>query len=149
MSLTIDVSPLIQKFSKAFTPASMDSLLRTIAQNALRETRGRIHEQGKNASGSQIGTYSPKYIKTRVKNNRGTSTKVILSLSGQMENDYKVIAVQGGYGLGFSNSLNTKKAEGLQCGNRNLKGYGLIYGLTPDELKSMNLIIEDWIENRL
>ena len=74
---------------------------------------------------------------------------MILSLSGQMENDYKVIAVQGGYGLGFSNSLNTKKAEGLQCGNRNLKGYGLIYGLTPDELKSINLIIEDWIENRL
>jgi hypothetical protein len=145
MSLTINIDQFISKFSKLATPASVDTLLRDISTNMLRETKARIHEQGKNASGSQIGTYSPTYIKTRVKKNRGTSSKVILSLSGQMENDYKVIPVQGGYGLGFSNSLNADKAQGLQYGNRNLKGYGLIYGLTPDETKDMILIIEDWL----
>lgn len=145
MSLTIDVTPLISKYSKLATKASVDSLLREIAQNMLRETRQRIHEKGKNASGGQIGTYNPKYIKTRVKKNRGTSSKVIFSLTGQMENDYKVMPVQGGYGLGFSNPLNVKKADGLQYGNKNLKGFGLVYGIDPEESKVISLIIENWL----
>ena len=116
MSLTIDVTPLISKYSKLATKASADSLLREIAQNMLRETRQRIHEQGKNAKDAPIGRYNFKYIPTREKNNRGSDRKVIFSLTGQMENDYKVIAVQGGYGLGFSNPLNAKKAEALQFG---------------------------------
>ncbi len=145
MSLTIDVTPLISKYSKLATKASVDSLLREIAQNMLRETSQRIYEQGRNAKGGQIGTYSPKYMKTRLKNNRGSSTRVIFSLSTQMEKDYKIIPVQGGYGLGFSNPLNVKKADGLQYGNKNLKGFGLVYGIDPEESKVISLIIENWL----
>lgn len=142
MSLEIDFTPIIKKYSAMATPSSVDSLLRNIAENMLRETRQRIHEQGKKASGSQIGTYSPKYIKTRVKRNRGTSPKVILSLSGQMENDYKVVPIQGGYGLGFDNSFNADKATWMQ------EKYGAIYDLTSEERKDMILIIRDWFEKK-
>ena len=115
MNLTIEI-PILDKFKKALTPASADSLLRTIAENMLDETRFRIHTEGKNAKGNPIGRYNFKYMPTRAKFGRDGSRNVIFSLTGQMENDWKVIAINGTYGLGFDNPLNTKKAEALQFG---------------------------------
>lgn len=80
-----------------------DKMLRTIAQNVFAEMKQRIHKSGLDSSGAPIGDYSRGYLATRVKNNRGTSTKVIISLTRQMENDMKVIATERGYGIGYSN----------------------------------------------
>ena len=103
MNLTIE-TPILDKLKKATSQSSVDSLLRTIANVMLDETRFRIHNEGLNAKATQIGTYTAQYLKTRIKKyNRTADKKVILSLTGQMENDWKVISVQGGYGLGFSN----------------------------------------------
>jgi hypothetical protein len=33
----------------------------------------------------------------------------------------------------------------LQYGNRNLKGFGLVYGIDPNESKVITLIIENWL----
>lgn len=142
MSLEIDFTPIIKKYSAIATPSSVDSLLRNIAINMLRETSGRIHEQGKNASGNQIGTYAPSYVKQRIKRNLRSPNKVILFYEGQMQRDYKVIPVQGGYGLGFDNSFNADKATWMQ------EKYGAIYDLTSEERKDMILIIRDWFEKK-
>ncbi len=142
MNLTIEI-PILDKLKAATTPSSVDTLLRTIASAMLGETRERIHEQGLNAKASQIGKYALSYLKVRVKKyNRTADRKVILSLTGQMENDWKVIAVQGGYGLGFSNSFNADKAKWAQ------ERFGTIYQLTPEEQKQVQLIINGWL-NRL
>ena len=86
----------------------------------LDETSFRIHNEGLNAKSTPIGTYSPSYMKQRLKQGRTSSRSVIFSLTGQMERDWKIIPVQGGYGLGFSNPLNTKKAQALQFGQGTL-----------------------------
>jgi hypothetical protein len=142
MSLTIEI-PLIDKLSKATSPASVDTLLRSIATSLLPEVRFRIHNKGLNASASPIGTYSPEYLKKRIKNGKTGNPKVVLSYTRQMQNDFKVIPMQQSYGLGFSNPDDTNKAEWAQ------ERFGLIYALTPDEIKKMQLIIDDWLEKTL
>ena len=139
MNLTIEI-PILDKLKKATSQSSVDSLLRTIANVMLDETSFRIHNQGLNAKGLAIGRYTTQYLKTRIKKyNRTADPDVILSLTGQMENDWKVIAVQGGYGLGFSNSLNANQAKWAQ------ERFGTIYLLTPEEMKQLQLIINDWL----
>src|SRR5690606_38168279 len=121
----------------------------------------RIHIDGKDANGDQIGTYSKGYmiIRTgelrnavkftrvikegynknagivkkkrvqlfgtiqdvfaditpmgvaRIKYNRSSDTKVIISLTRQLENDWSVIATDKGYGVGFLNKQNLDKAR--------------------------------------
>lgn len=135
-----------------------DPILRTVALTILPELKKRVHQDGKDSEGNQIGTYSPDYMKVRTGNykdsgrisrgtnkgklkdagkytkglntkvfgtvvedspkvglarpryNRTDDTKVILSLTRQMENDTSVIDTPEGYGIGYLNPLNQKKA---------------------------------------
>ena len=96
-----------------------DKVLRAIADSALSLVRPRIHQQGKRADGQPIGTYSNSYLNYRVKKkNRENDGKVVLSLTRNMENDFQVIATDTGYGLGFNNPDNVKKADWLQNGTK-------------------------------
>jgi len=52
----------------------------------------------------KVGTARPNY-------NRTADTKVILSLTRQMENDLSVVETSGGYGIGYLNPDNLKKAR--------------------------------------
>jgi len=142
MSLTIEI-PLLDKLGKATNQSSVDTLLRSIATSLLPEIRFRIHNKGLKADNSAIGTYTPEYLKRRIKNGKTASPKIILSYTRQMQNDFKVIPLQGSYGLGFSNPDDTNKAEWAQ------ERFGKIYSLTPDETKQMQLIIDDWLEKTL
>jgi hypothetical protein len=141
-----------------------DAILRTVAMAVLPEVKRRVHIDGKDSSGSAIGSYSKEYMTVRTGNyrdaarhkkgekagqfkdrkgkgdagkytkgvdtkvfhtivqetskvglnrpvfNRTTDTKVILSLTKQMENDLSVIPSGNGYGIGYLNSDNYKKA---------------------------------------
>jgi hypothetical protein len=144
MSIEI-INPLQGKLSKMVSQQSLDTLCRTIAQTMLGEVRDRVHIEGKNANNAQIGQYSPDYIKVRVrKYNRTANPKVILALTGQMENDWSVIPLGNiSYGLGFKNSFNADKAGWVQ------EKYGRIYSLTKDELAMVQLIVNDWINKQL
>ncbi len=96
-----------------------DKVLRAIADSALSLVRPRIHQQGKRADGQPIGTYSNSYLNYRVKKkNRENDGKVVLSLTRNMENDFQVIPTDTGYGLGFNNPDNAKKADWLQNGTK-------------------------------
>lgn len=145
-----------------------DPVLRTVALAILPELKHRVHVEGKDSAGGQIGTYSPGYMVlrtgafenadkfskgarkgalknagkftkrgytkftqedeetvsgkrafaklgdnggTRPKYNRTADTKVILSLTRQMENDLTVVATGRGYGIGYLNPENLKKAR--------------------------------------
>ena len=125
------------------TVQSVDALLRTIAQTLLGDIRERIHEEGLNAKGAAIGQYTANYIKRRIKAGKGSSSKVVLSFTRQMQNDWKVIPIQNGYGLGFSNSFNADKAGWAE------ERFGAIYKLTPEETKIMQLIINDWLDKNI
>jgi hypothetical protein len=123
-----------------------DQMLRTVALALLPAIKKRVHVEGKDSSGGEIGTYSPGYMKLRTgayenadrktkgkhkgdlknagaftrgekkgqarpKYNRTTDSKVILSLTRQMENDLSVLPIGGGYGIGYNNPDNFKKSQ--------------------------------------
>lgn len=136
-----------------------DVVSRACAAAVLPEMKHRIHVDGKDSAGNQIGAYSNAYMKVRTGNfgnagkftkgknkgqnknagvftnntirlnkntgvftgedkvgkprpnyNRTADTKVVLSLTRQMENDFSIVAVGKSYGLGFKNSLNYDKS---------------------------------------
>lgn len=94
--------------------ANPETLLRPIAFDLVALMTERIHDQGMGSDGSPIkdGGYSEPYLKYRQeKHNRSANPLVILSLTRQLENDWSVVAIQGGYGIGFKNTFNYQKAQ--------------------------------------
>lgn len=89
-------------------------LLRPVAFELIPEMTQRIHQEGKASDGSQIGTYSNSYLRTREKNNRSADTKVIVSLTRQLENDWAVMPTEKGYGIGFNNAFNVQKMRWVE-----------------------------------
>ena len=95
-----------------------DKMIRAIASSVGGYVKRRVHQEGLNSSGTPIGSYSAQYLKRRqAKYNRTSDTKVIFSLTRQMENDFSVVAANPiktstGYGLGFkSNAVYSSKVS--------------------------------------
>ena len=121
-----------------------DLMLRQVASDTVAQVTYRIHTEGLNSAGKPIGEYANSYMKTRAKYNRSSSKKIIFSLSGQMENDFGIVANQANhYGLGFKNTVNTDKAEWLQ------ERFGRVYDLTEKEKAHANLVANDFIAEYL
>lgn len=154
-----------------------DKLIRSLATSASALVRQRVHVEGKKTDGSNIGTYESSYLKTRVKKyNRTSDSKMIFSLTRQMENDLSLsitepIKTEKGYGIGFKNIENMKKALYLQNGQeaatvrehtrkgRNgqqvkvkshsrkaSKGFGQVYNLTNEEKDLLLQSAKEFIE---
>lgn len=67
------------------------------------KNKGELKNAGSFSRGAHKGEPRPKY-------NRSSDNRVIISLTRQMENDFKIVATDQGYGLGYSNDENFKKA---------------------------------------
>jgi hypothetical protein len=93
-------------------------LLRPVAFGLIDKMTQRIHIDGKASDDEQIGNYSSNYLKVRQRKpyNRTGDTKIIVSLTRQLENDWSVIATDKGYGIGFKNPFNLKKARWVEEG---------------------------------
>lgn len=122
-----------------------DTMLRQVASDTVAKVTYRIHTQGLKSDGTAIGEYKPKYLRLReTKYNRTGDKKVILSLTGQMENDFGIVSAKANqYGLGFKNQLNADKAGWME------EKYGSIYDLTNEELDHANLVANDFIADYL
>jgi hypothetical protein len=86
-------------------------LLRPVAIEVLPLVTERIHQKGQASDGSDIGQYSNGYLRQREKAGRGKSTKVIVSLTRQLENNWSVLETTNGYGIGFTNPFNADKLK--------------------------------------
>ena len=122
-----------------------DQMLRTIALDTVAQMKQRIHVDGLNSKDAPIGEYSNAYLKRREQYNRGSSRKVIISLTRQLENDFNIVAGNGstGYALGFKNPDNADKAESVQ------EKYGDIYKPTEVEVAHMVVVAEQFINDIL
>lgn len=155
-----------------------DSTLREVATTMRAEMSRRIHSEGKNSNGSDIGSYSikPMYVSLRAvpkpkgvgrgKNGqtkfangkphaskyyaggysdyktdvgRNKLGKVNLSLTGQLSNQFSVIATTNGYGLGWANTEMYDRSQALT------KKYGQVWNLTESEAKMSNEIAQEQI----
>lgn len=92
-----------------------EKMLRPVCFDVIDLMTKRIHVDGKDASDGQIGTYNASYLELRKKKfSRSADSKIIVSLTRQLENDWSVIPTQKGYGIGFLNSFNIQKARWVE-----------------------------------
>lgn len=117
-------------------------LLRPVAIEVLPMITERIHKDGQASDGTQIGTYSNGYLRTREKNNRGKDTKVIVSLTRQLENNWSVLETTNGYGIGFTNPFNADKLRWVE----EMKGK-VISNLNDVELNYAFARIDELVDN--
>lgn len=68
---------------------------------------GKAKDAGVYTRGKNKGKPRPKY-------NRTNDTKIIVSLTRQLENDWAVIGTQKGYGIGFNNPFNAQKMKWVE-----------------------------------
>lgn len=170
-----NASKVIKVLIQNINGVEADVVARACATAVLPEMKQRIHVEGKDSKGGQIGTYSNAYMKVRTGNftnsgrkskgankgalkdsgtytkgnaaatarpkyNRTADTKVVLSLTRQMENDMGVVAAGKSYGIGFKNKLNYDKS--IWCEETYNKD---IYKLTPQELELVRTTAKGFI----
>lgn len=118
-------------------------LLRPVAIEVIPLMTERIHQKGEASDNSQIGTYSSNYLKLRqAKYKRDASTKVIVSLTRQLENNWSVIATQNGYGIGFLNPFNLQKARWVEI-VKGKKIFNLSKSETQYAVDRINELVKD------
>ena len=76
--------------------------------------------------------------------NRGTDTKVIISLTRQLENDWAVVATSKGYGVGFNNSHNFDKSQWVEATYKKK-----IFAMTSSERQMVTDGISDLVKKAL
>lgn len=101
------------------------------------KNKGETKPTGVFTKGKNKGKPRPNY-------NRTSDTKVILSLTRQMENDFVVVATDNGYGLGYNNEENFKKV-GYNETRYNKK----IFSLTADEEKVVETTAQEFVNNKI
>lgn len=118
---------------------------RTLSFDLIDLMTKRIHIDGVAADGSQIGTYNKDYLSLRKrKYNRSADSKIIVSLTRQLENDWNVIATDDGYGIGFLNSHNFDKARWVEQ-NKGKK----IFSLSATEQQYVNDTVDQMVKDAL
>lgn len=140
MTYSTNLPTVLNTVALTLTELQKDKMTRLQAVSLMAVMRERIHVQGKDSSGAPIGTYTPAYMRTRVKAKRGTSTKVILSLTRAMEDSYEVYPIAKGYGIGFNTMENMQKAR--WCEDTYKKP---IFAPTAEERALVKQIADDFI----
>lgn len=112
IAVKTNLGDVSKRLSEKITALKSKDVTRPIATEVLDMMTERIHEEGKAADGSQIGTYNNRYLKLRKKKyNRTGDKKIIVSLTRRLENDWGVISTERGWGIGFLNKQKGKKGE--------------------------------------
>ena len=122
------LASMMRKVSELSSP---ESVSRAAATAVMPEIRERIHVDGKNEKGAEIGEYSLSYLKLRQrKYNRTSDSKVVASLTRQLENSY-ILGVVGkeSYGISVATPLSFDKIKWLT------EKYGEVWMLTENEQK--------------
>ena len=90
-----------------------DEMARLQAFSLLAVIKERIHIQGKDSNGAQIGTYTPAYMKRRMSAmyKRNGDRKVIISLTRQLESGWHPEAIPNGYALCLRTPEDMQKAR--------------------------------------
>lgn len=125
--------------------ADKENIPRILAFDTIDLMTNRIHGEGKAADEGQIGTYNKSYLKLRErKYKRSGDTKIIVSLTRQLENDWSVIATGRGYGVGFLNPFNMQKARWVEEN----KGK-VIFSLSKSEENKLSEVVQELVSNVL
>lgn len=153
--ITVEIKiPEVIGLEMALTPEGVNDMLMQVALAQRAMMAERVHVEGLDSFGRPIGTYTPSYMEVRTgkrpasdgrRYNRGADTKVILSLSRQMENDLSVTPLSDGYGIGYKNNFNYQKSQWLQDNTYKKP----IWLQTIEEEKKTRQVVIDYIDNAI
>jgi hypothetical protein len=144
-TITTNIKSVVDKLKTNFDLLKdKEYLLRPLAIETIPMMKERIHRDGKATDEGQIGTYSSGYMNARIANNRSEDTKIIVSLTRQLENDWSVIATTNGYGIGFNNPFNFKKARWVEANKSRI-----IFNLSPVEKKYISERIQELVNGAI
>lgn len=115
LTITTNLQEVLTNLGQNFqTIFDKNYLLRPVAIELIPMITERIHVGGKGSNDTAIGTYSNAYLAYRKRNRRGADTKVIVSMTRQLENDWSVLETPKGYGIGFTNAFNADKLRWVE-----------------------------------
>lgn len=143
LTVTTNLNDVLSSIGKSFEDIfNTDYLLRPVAIELIPMMTERIHQRGQGSDGAAIGTYSSSYLAYRARNKRGRDSKVIVSLTRQLENDWSVLETPKGYGIGFTNAFNAQKLGWVEEGKSRV-----IRELTIDELQYAETRINELVSD--
>lgn len=123
----------IGTYSKGYLAVRSGSF-RNASKKTIKAGKTSRKDYGTHTKGANIGN-------KRIKYNRGNDSKVILSLTRQMESDMAIIPVENGYGIGYNNSDNFDKAMW------NNKRYGKeVFSLSQEEENAAMEIVQQHLD---
>lgn len=143
ITVTIKMPTLDEVTKELLGADGIDKMLRECAVVQQTLMHERVHNDGQDSFGRQIGTYTDSYMKVRTQQyNRNADRKVILSLTRQMENALSVVDTGTGWGVGYRDMLNYNKAKGQE---KNYKKPIWLQTETEEEAtrKTVNKYIDD------
>lgn len=144
-TVTTNIKQVVDKLKANFELLQdKEYLLRPLAQESIANMKDRIHIKGEGSDGTQIGTYSTGYMRERAKYGRGKDTKVIVSLTRKLEQDWQVIATTNGYGIGFNNPLNRQKARWVEAQKKRI-----IFNLSEPEKQYIRERIQELVNGAI
>lgn len=114
MTYSTNLPTVLKNVNLTLTDMQRDKMTRLQATSLMAAMKVRIHQDGLDSNGSKIGTYTPAYVKyTRnsAKYKRGTDTKVILSLSRQLESGYDLKQIENGWAIILRTQEDMQKAR--------------------------------------
>lgn len=147
MTYYTNLPDVINTINTKLTALQASEMTRQQAFSLLAVMKDRIFVQGKDSNGSQIGTYTPAYVRyARKKANRGTDNKVIISLTRQLENGLhpEALETENGYAIMTRSSEDYDKAR--WCEETYKKP---IFAPTAEERALCQQIAEDYIAKHL
>lgn len=103
---------------------------------------GRVSRGPNSGRLKDAGVFTKSRTGARPKYNRTSDTRVVLSLTRQMENDMKVIATNAGYGIGYTNTLNYQKSQWNEARYKKP-----IFSLSAGEEKAVADIVTKHVED--
>lgn len=120
-------------------------------KNAVKTKKGKTKSAGAFTRGAQaFSDVATKKANVRPNYNRSDDTKIIVSLTRQLENNWSVLETKNGYGIGFTNPFNAQKLRWVE----EIKGGGpsspkLIGNLTTEEIDYAFERVNELVENAL
>ncbi len=121
----------IGNYSKEYMVVRTNAFQNNLATQGKNKGKPKVKATGVFTKGKNKGQTRPGY-------NRTNDTKVVISLTRQMENDFVVIPTDNGYGLGFNNHDNFLKVGYVE------NTYGKkIFGATDSEKESVFTVAND------
>ena len=151
INVTSNFGQVFAAIESDLSPQVADKAMASAAFTVLAEQDSRIFADGIGANSQSLGTYSADYQKRRAKEFRRSGSKVVLTATAQMKNDYTVgidrpaMLKQGNlvYALGFQNQANADKAGWLE------ERYGPIFEMTTEEASTAVRVIESVLNENL